>query len=146
MHYRKLGNSTLEVSAVGLGLMSMSGVYGPFDEEECVGVIQDAIGRGINFLDSSDMYGWGQNETLLGRAIKGRRNDVVVTTKFGQVRNPSGGPNLVNGRPEYVAQACDASLKRLGVETIDLYFQHRVDPTVPIEDTAGAMAQLVERG
>ena len=146
MHYRKLGNSTLEVSAVGLGLMSMSGVYGPFDEEECVGVIQHAIGRGINFLDSSDMYGWGQNETLLGRAIKGRRNDVVVTTKFGQVRNPSGGPNLVNGRPEYVAQACDASLKRLGVETIDLYFQHRVDPTVPIEDTAGAMAQLVERG
>jgi aryl-alcohol dehydrogenase-like predicted oxidoreductase len=146
MQHRKLGKSPLEVSAVGLGLMSMSGVYGPYDENECVGVIHDALDQGINFLDSSDMYGWGQNETLLGRAIKGRRDQVVVTTKFGQVKNPSGGPNLVNGRPEYVQQACDASLQRLGVDVIDLYFQHRVDPTVPIEETVGAMARLVERG
>jgi aryl-alcohol dehydrogenase-like predicted oxidoreductase len=145
MQYRKLGHSTLEVSAVGLGCMSMSGIYGAGDDAESIAVIQHAIDRGINLLDSSDMYGWGHNEELLGRALKGRRDRVVLSTKFGQVRTASGA-NLVNGRPEYVAQACDASLKRLGVDVIDLYYQHRVDPTVPIEETVGAMTRLIERG
>lgn len=146
MQHRTLAHSTLTVSSLGLGCMSMSGVYGKGDDAESIAVTQHAIGRGINFLDSSDMYGWGHNEELLGRAIKGRRDKVVLITKFGQVKNPSGGGNLVNGRPEYVLQACDASLKRLGVDVIDLYFQHRVDPSVPIEDTVGAMAKLVEQG
>ncbi|MBI1846987.1 MAG: aldo/keto reductase [Candidatus Rokubacteria bacterium] len=145
MEHRRLGHSTLEVSALGLGCMSMSGAYGPGDDAESAAVVQDAVDRGVNFLDSSDMYGWGENEELLGRALRGRRHAVVLTTKFGQVRNPSG-PNLVNGRPEYVAQACDASLERLGVEVIDLYYQHRVDPAVPIEETVGAMARLIEQG
>ncbi len=145
MRYRKLGGSALQVSAIGLGCMSMSGTYGKSDDAECVGVIQHALDLGINFLDSSDMYGWGHNEELIGRAVKGRRSQVVLTTKFGQVRNPDGA-NLVSGRPEYVPKACDASLKRLGVEVIDLYYQHRVDPKVPIEDTVGAMARLVEEG
>lgn len=146
MEHRTLAHSTLTVSSLGLGCMSMSGVYGKGDDAESIAVIQHAIGRGINFLDSSDMYGWGHNEELLGRALKGRRDKVVLVTKFGQVKNPSGGGNLVNGRPEYVLQACDASLKRLGVDVIDLYFQHRVDPSVPIEDTVGAMARLVTQG
>jgi aryl-alcohol dehydrogenase-like predicted oxidoreductase len=145
MQYRTLGKSSLEVSALGLGLMSMSGIYGRGDDAESIEVIRHALEGGVNFLDSSDMYGWGHNEQILGQAIKGRRSGVVVATKFGQVRNPDG-RNLVNGRPEYVAQACDASLVRLGVDVIDLYYQHRVDPTVPIEDTVGAMARLVERG
>jgi aryl-alcohol dehydrogenase-like predicted oxidoreductase len=145
MQYRTLGNSTLTVSAVGLGCMSMSGVYGPSDDAQAVEVIHRALDLGVNFLDSSDMYGWGHNEELLGRALPGRRSQVVLATKFGQVRNPDGA-NLVDGRPEYVRQACDASLKRLGVDVIDLYFQHRVDPKVPIEDTVGAMARLVEAG
>ncbi len=146
MRDRTLGHSTLKVSTIGLGLMSLSGIYGKVNDEESIAVIHHAIDRGINLLDSSDMYGWGQNEEVLGRAIKGRRDRVVIITKFGQVKNPSGGPNLVNGRPEYVMQACDASLKRLGVEVIDLYFQHRVDPSVPIEETVGAMKRLVEQG
>ena len=146
MRYRTLGHSTLRVSTIGLGLMSMSGIYGKSDEEESIAVIHHAIDRGINLLDCSDTYGWGRTEQLLGRAITGRRERAVIITKFGQVKNPSGGPNLVNGRPEYVMQACDASLKRLGVEVIDLYFQHRVDPTVPIEETVGAMKRLVEQG
>jgi aryl-alcohol dehydrogenase-like predicted oxidoreductase len=146
MEQRVLGTSGLRVSAVGLGLMSMSGTYGKFDEAECVAVIHRALDLGVNFLDSSDMYGWGQNEELLGRALKGRRDAAIVTTKFGQVKNPSGGGNLVNGRPEYVIEACDASLKRLGVDVIDLYYQHRVDPSVPIEDTVGGMKRLVEQG
>ena len=146
MRYRTLGHSTLRVSALGLGLMSMSGVYGKGDDAESAGVIQHALDLGINLLDSSDMYGWGQNEELLGRALKGRRDKALVLTKFGQVRNPAGGPNLVNGRPEYVLQACDASLKRLGMDVIDLYLQHRVDPSLPIEDTVGAMKRLVEQG
>ena len=146
MDYRTLGNSNLRVSAVGLGLMSMSGVYGKPDDDESIAVIQHALDQGVNLLDSSDMYGWGQNEELLGRAIKGRRERAFVVTKFGQVKNPSGGGNLVNGRPEYVQQACDASLKRLGVDVIDLYFQHRVDPAVPIEETAGGLKRLVEQG
>jgi aryl-alcohol dehydrogenase-like predicted oxidoreductase len=147
MDLRPLGKSSLEASRLGLGLMTMSGVYGKGDDQESIETIRHAIDRGVNFLDSSDMYGWGQNEELLGRALKGSglRNRVLVTTKFGQVRG-EGGRNLVNGRPEYVQQACDASLKRLGVDVIDLYSQHRVDPSVPIEDTVGAMARLIQQG
>jgi aryl-alcohol dehydrogenase-like predicted oxidoreductase len=146
MRMRKLGNSSLTASSIGLGLMSMSGTYGKSDDQECIGVIHRALDLGINHLDSSDMYGWGQNEELLGRAIKGKRDRVLVATKFGQVRSPDGKGNLVDGRPTYVAEACDASLKRLGVDVIDLYYQHRVDPKVPIEDTVGGMSRLVERG
>ncbi len=146
MEYRTLGHSALKVSALGLGCMSMSGVYGPGDDAESMTVIHRALDLGVNFLDSSDMYGWGHNEELIGRAIRGRRPQVVLATKFGQVRSPDGKGNLVDGRPAYVRQACDASLKRLGVEVIDLYYQHRVDPKVPIEETVGAMARLVEEG
>ena len=146
MHYRTLGNSTLSVSAIGLGLMSMSGVYGKGDDAESIAVIHKALDLGVNFVDSSDMYGWGQNEELLGRAIKGRRDRVVLTTKFGQVQSPDGKGNLVDGSPAHVARACDASLTRLGVDVIDLYSQHRVDPKVPIEDTVGAMARLIDQG
>jgi aryl-alcohol dehydrogenase-like predicted oxidoreductase len=146
MHYRKLGNSDLSVSAVGLGCMPMSGTYGKSDDAESIAVIHHALDLGMNFIDSSDMYGWGHNEELLGRALKGRRDQVVLTTKFGQVQSPDGKGNLVDGRPEYVASACDASLTRLGVDVIDLYYQHRVDPKVPIEETVGAMARLIEGG
>jgi aryl-alcohol dehydrogenase-like predicted oxidoreductase len=142
---RRLGHSTLDVSAIGLGCMGLSGVYGPADDGESMALIQRAIDLGVNHLDSSDMYGWGHNEELIGRALKGRRDGVVLATKFGQVQNP-GGPNQVNGRPEYVVQACDASLKRLGVDVIDLYYQHRVDPKVPIEDTVGGMKRCIEQG
>ena len=146
MEKRKLGRSPLEVSAVGLGLMSMSGIYGNANDEESIGVIHYALERGINHLDSSDMYGWGHNETLLGRALKGGwRDKALVVTKFGQVKGADGKQG-VDGRPEYVMQACEASLKRLGVDVIDLYYQHRVDPNVPIEDTVGAMKKLVEQG
>jgi aryl-alcohol dehydrogenase-like predicted oxidoreductase len=140
---RKLGG--IEVSALGLGCMSFSGVYGPSDDVQAIEVIHAAIDRGISLLDTSDMYGWGHNETLLGRAIKGRRDQVVLASKFGQVENP-GGPNGVNGRPDYVKRACEASLRRLAVEVIDVYYQHRVDPAVPIEETVGAMSRLVEQG
>jgi aryl-alcohol dehydrogenase-like predicted oxidoreductase len=146
MQVRKLGNSGLSVSAIGLGLMSMSGTYGKSEDQESIAVIHRALDMEIDHLDSSDMYGWGQNEELLGRAIKGRRDRVIVATKFGQVRSPDGKGNLVDGRPRYVAQACDASLTRLGVQVIDLYYQHRVDPKVPIEETVGAMSRLVEAG
>ena len=142
---RRLGGSTLEVSAIGLGCMGMSGVYGPADDAESITLIQKAIDLGVNHLDSSDMYGWGHNEELIGKALRGRRDRVILSTKFGQVQNP-GGPNLVNGRPEYVVQACDTSLKRLGVDVIDLYYQHRVDPAVPIEETVGGMKRCVEAG
>jgi len=146
MEKRKLGRSPLEVSAVGLGLMSMSGIYGNANDEESIGVIHYALERGVNHLDSSDMYGWGHNETLLGRALKGGwRDKAVLVTKFGQVKGADGKQG-VDGRPEYVMQACEASLKRLGVDVIDLYYQHRVDPNVPIEDTVGAMKKLVEQG
>ena len=146
MHYRTLGNSTLSVSAIGLGCMTMSGVYGKGDDAESIAVVHKALDLGVNFVDSSDMYGWGQNEELLARAIKGRRDQVVLTTKFGQVQSPDGKGNLVDGSPAHVARACDASLKRLGVDVIDLYSQHRVDPKVPIEDTVGAMSRLVDQG
>jgi aryl-alcohol dehydrogenase-like predicted oxidoreductase len=145
LEQRQLGRSALRVSAIGLGCMGLSGVYGPADDGESVTLIQKAIDLGVNHLDSSDMYGWGHNETLIGRALQGRRDRVVLTTKFGQVQNP-GGPNLVNGRPEYVVQACETSLKRLGVDVIDVYYQHRVDPKVPIEETVGGMKRLVEAG
>jgi aryl-alcohol dehydrogenase-like predicted oxidoreductase len=146
MHHRQLGNSDLSVSAIGLGCMSMSGIYGKSDDDQAIAVIHRALDLGINFLDSSDMYGWGHNEELLGRALKGRRRQVVLSTKFGQVQSPDGKANLVDGSPAHVARACDASLRRLGVDVIDLYYQHRVDPTVPIEETVGAMSRLVERG
>ncbi len=145
MEHRKLGHSPFEVSALGLGLMSMSGTYGKSDDAQSIALIHRALELGLNLLDSSDMYGWGHNEELLGRALRGRRQGVVLATKFGQVRQADGA-NLVDGRPDYVLHACDASLRRLGVEEIDLYYQHRVDPKVPIEDTVGAMARLVERG
>ncbi len=140
MRRQRLGKSELQVCPIGLGCMSMSGVYGPADDVESIGVIHHALDLGINFIDSSDMYGWGHNEELLGKALAGRRTQAVLATKFGQTKQG------VNGRPEYVQQACEASLKRLGVETIDLYYQHRVDPAVPIEETVGAMARLIEQG
>jgi aryl-alcohol dehydrogenase-like predicted oxidoreductase len=143
---RKLGNSTLTVFPIGLGCMSLSGAYGKGDDAESIKVVHHAIDNGVNFLDSSDMYGWGHNETLLGKALTGgRRDKVVLATKFGQTQQP-GGANGVNGRPEYVKQACEASLQRLGVDEIDLYYQHRVDPSVPIEETVGAMGELVKAG
>jgi aryl-alcohol dehydrogenase-like predicted oxidoreductase len=146
MQSRKLGNSDLTVSALGLGCMSMSGTYGKSDDAECVDVVHAALDRGVDFLDSSDMYGWGHNEELLGRALKGRRGRVVLATKFGQVQTADGKGVTVDGSPAHVARACDASLKRLGVDVIDLYYQHRVDPKVPIEDTVGAMSRLIEQG
>src|SRR5437868_1654965 len=142
---RRLGKAGPEVSAIGLGCMSLSGVYGTSDDDAGVRLIQRAIELGIDHFDSSDMYGWGQNEELLGRALKGQRDGIVIATKFGQTRRP-GGANGVDGSPAYVAQACEASLKRLGVDVIDLYYQHRVDPAVPVEETVGAMARLVEQG
>ena len=142
---RTLGKTPIKVSALGLGLMSMSGVYGNADDDESIRLIHYAIDQGINFLDSADMYGWGHNETLLGKALKGKRDKVIVATKFGQVKLPDG-KQSVDGRPEYVIQACEASLKRLGIEVIDLYYQHRVDTNTPIEDTVGAMKRLVEQG
>jgi len=142
---RRLGRSGPEVSAIGLGCMSLSGVYGTSDDTAGIALIHRAIDLGVDHFDSSDMYGWGQNEELLGRALKGRRNGIVVASKFGQTQRP-GGANGVDGSPAYISQACEASLKRLGVEVIDLYYQHRVDPAVPVEETVGAMARLVEQG
>jgi len=146
MRYRNLGHSSLTVSVMGLGCMGMSEFYGPLNEEESVATIHRALDRGVNFLDTADVYGLGDNEELVGRAIKGRRNDVVLASKFGNVRGPDGSFLGVNGRPEYVRRACDASLRRLNVETLDLYYQHRVDASVPIEETVGAMERLVEEG
>jgi aryl-alcohol dehydrogenase-like predicted oxidoreductase len=145
MEQRQLGKSGIRVSALGLGLMSMSGVYGNANDDESIRVIHYALDQGINFLDSADMYGWGHNETLLGKALKGRRDKAIVATKFGQVKQADG-KQTVDGRPEYVMQACEASLKRLGIDVIDLYYQHRVDANTPIEDTVGAMKRLVEQG
>jgi aryl-alcohol dehydrogenase-like predicted oxidoreductase len=146
MQQRELGRTGIKVSAIGLGLMSMSGVYGNANDEESIAVIRHAIGRGVTFLDSADMYGWGHNETLLGKALEdGWRGKAIVATKFGQVKHPDGKQG-VDGRPQYVAQACEASLKRLGIDVIDLYYQHRVDPNTPIEETVGAMKRLIEQG
>lgn len=146
MQTRKLGSQGLEVSVEGLGCMGMSEFYGDTDDEESIATIQRALELGVNFLDTADMYGPFTNERLVGRAIRGRRDHVVVATKFGNVRGENGERLGVRGDPEYVHQACNASLERLGVEHIDFYFQHRVDPKVPIEETVGAMAELVEQG
>jgi aryl-alcohol dehydrogenase-like predicted oxidoreductase len=143
---RKLGQQGLEVSAIGLGCMGMSDFYGPADETTNLGVLNAALDIGINFLDTADMYGVGANERLLGQVLKTRRNEVVLATKFGHVRGPDGASLGINGTPEYVQAACNASLKRLGVDHIDLYYQHRVDPKVAIEETLGAMAELVRAG
>jgi aryl-alcohol dehydrogenase-like predicted oxidoreductase len=143
MEKRKLG--ALSVSALGLGCMGMSQIYGPADEAESLRTLDRALELGIDFLDTSDIYGFGHNEELLGGWLKGKRGKVVLATKFGNVRTPDGKMD-VDGRPEHVRQACEASLKRLGVEVIDLYYQHRVDPKVPIEETVGAMAALVKAG
>ncbi|MCZ6472129.1 MAG: aldo/keto reductase [SAR324 cluster bacterium] len=140
MRQRKLGGSGIMASAIGLGCMSMSGTYGPAEDGESIAVIHHGLDRGLNFLDTADGYGSGHNEELVGKAIHGRRNDVVLASKFGNT------PDGVSGRPEYVQQACEASLKRLGVDVIDLYYQHRVDPETPIEETVGAMGRLIEQG
>ena len=142
---RPLGQSGISVASIGLGLMSLSGIYGESSDDNGVAVIQHAIDHGINFLDSSDMYGWGHNETLLSTALIGRRDQVVLASKFGQTKGQAGA-NGVNGKPEYVRQACEASLKRLNQDVIDLYYVHRIDPSVPIEETVGAMKNLLTEG
>jgi len=146
MDTRNLGTNGLAVSCIGLGCMGMSDFYGPANDRQSIDVIHRALDLGITLLDTADMYGVGRNEELVGRAIRDRRDAVVLATKFGNVRAPDGTFLEINGRPEYVKQACDASLKRLGVDVIDLYYQHRVDPQTPIEDTVGAMAELVREG
>ena len=143
---RTLGRQGLVVSAIGLGCMGMSDFYGPSDEADNLAVLNHALDIGVNFLDTADMYGVGRNEELLAKVLRTRRDEVVLATKFGNVRAPNGDFLGIDGSPEYVAAACDASLKRLGVDHIDLYYQHRVDPKVPIEETVGAMARLVEAG
>jgi aryl-alcohol dehydrogenase-like predicted oxidoreductase len=141
---RLLGRSGIEVSAIGLGCMSLSGIYGASSDDDGIALIHAALDDGITLLDTSDAYGAGHNEELVGKAIKGRREGVVLATKFGNLGGRGG--KFADGRPEYVVSSCEASLKRLGVETIDLYYQHRVDPAVPIEETVGAMARLVAQG
>ncbi len=147
MQTRTLGRNGPQVSALGLGCMGMSDFYGRHDDAQSIQTIHHALDRGVNLLDTADMYGPHTNEELVGKAIKGRRGDAFVATKFGIVRDPADPTRRgVSGRPEYVRQACDGSLKRLGIDTIDLYYQHRVDKDVPIEETVGAMAELVQAG
>jgi aryl-alcohol dehydrogenase-like predicted oxidoreductase len=145
MMMRSLGRSGLRVSALGLGCMSMSHIYGRGDDDESIATIHRARELGVTFLDTADVYGFGHNEELVGRAVRGFRAEVVIGTKFGSVRDEHG-RSSISGRPDHVKRACDASLRRLGVDVIDLYYQHRVDPTTPIEDTVGAMADLVRAG
>jgi aryl-alcohol dehydrogenase-like predicted oxidoreductase len=143
---RRLGQDGPDVSAIGLGCMGMSDFYGPSDDQRSIRVIHHALEVGINFFDTADIYGVGRNESLVGLALSDRRKKAIIATKFGNVRRPDGTYAGISGRPEYVVQACEASLRRLEVETIDLYYQHRVDPDVPIEETVGAMASLVQAG
>ena len=145
MQQRSLTASGPKVSAIGLGCMGMTPLYGTPDPEEAVRTLHAAIDAGVTLIDTADAYAGGKNEELVGRAIAGRRDKIMLATKFGNIRNPDG-TGSINGKPEYVMQACEASLKRLGVETIDLFYVHRIDPTVPIEETVGAMAKLVEAG
>jgi len=146
MEQRMLGQQGLRVSALGLGCMGMSEFYGAHDDATSTATIHRAIDLGVTFIDTADMYGVGHNEILLGKAIKGKRDGLIIATKFGNVRGPNGERLGISGKPDYVKSACEASLKRLGVDVIDLYYQHRVDPTTPIEDTVGAMADLVKAG
>jgi len=146
METRRIGAGGPRVSAIGLGCMGMSEFYGPVNDAESIAVIRKAIALGITFFDTADMYGVGHNEELLGKAIRGTRNELVIATKFGNVRGTDRSFLGINGRPEYVRSACEASLRRLNIDTIDLYYQHRVDPNTPIEETVGAMADLVQEG
>ena len=146
MQTRQLGATGPRVSAIGLGCMGMSEFYGAADETGCIKLIHEALARGLNFFDSADMYGPFTNEQLLGKALKGRRGEAVIATKFGFVRDEKGGYHGINGRPEYVHSALDASLRRLQLDYVDVYYQHRVDPAVPIEETVGAMGDLVRSG
>ena len=146
MKKKKIGHSDMEVFPIGLGTMGMSEFYGETNEAESIATIHKAVDGGVNFFDTADMYGSGHNEILVGKALKGKFDQVVLATKFGILRGPEGEFIGVNGKPEYVRQACEASLKRLGIETIDLYYLHRVDPATPIEETVGAMAELVNEG
>src|SRR5580692_1568266 len=141
---RSLGSSGIEVSALGLGCMSLSGIYGTTGDDDGIALIHEALDHGVTMLDSSDAYGAGHNEQLVGKAIKGCRSGVIVATKFGNLGGRDG--KFADGRPEFVISSCEASLKRLGVDVIDLYYQHRIDPSVPIEDTVGAMAKLIKDG
>lgn len=146
MNTRRLGHSDIQLYPIGLGCMGMSDFYGPADDEQSIKLIHQAIDLGVNFFDTADIYGIGRNETLVGKALRGKREKVVLATKFGNVRDEKGNFMGVNGKPDYVKKACDDSLRRLGVERIDLYYQHRVDPHTPIEETVGAMAELVRVG